>query len=339
MTVLLVFLYILLALLFAELLSLLIWGRSAEATAVALFLRLVVHQPSDEKVLRELPSLPEVNDVPYRLPGSAHIRSAVTRYTCSGTELFLLGDGRSEGVVLCLPGGGYVRQPRSFHFRFYDRICRESGLACLVMIYPKAPAHTVTDTYAALSAVYDGLLREGKRVYMLGDSSGGGLALGFCQWLRREGKRQPEHLFLMSPWVDITLSNPRIQRYEKKDPMIAAAPERIWGRAYAGDVDPTDSRVSPIYGDLSALAPVTLFAGTREILWPDNELLYEGFRECGTPVRMVIGQGLGHVYPVYPLVPEAADARRRIVEELVSMEAETKEADAKSEKDTACAFG
>ena len=83
---------------------------------------------------------------------------------------------------------------------------------------------------------------------------------------------------------------------------------------------------------------MTVFAGTRDILWPDNELLYEGFRECGTPVRMVIGQGLGHVYPVYPLVPEAADARRRIVEELVSMEAEAKEADAKLEEDTVCAF-
>ena len=41
------------------------------------------------------------------------------------------------------------------------------------------------------------------------------------------------------------------------------------GTLYARDVDPTHYLVSPVFGSLKDLAPISLFVGTRDILFPD----------------------------------------------------------------------
>ena len=44
----------------------------------------------------------------------------------------------------------------------------------------------------------------GKRIVLMGDSSGGGLAAVISLSLAEAGDTQPDELALISPWVDIT---------------------------------------------------------------------------------------------------------------------------------------
>ncbi len=110
---------------------------------------------------------------------------------------------------------------------------------------------------------------------------------------------QPDELVLLSPWVDVTMNNPDIADYTDADPMLTVTMGKMSGEAWAGSL-PTDHwLVSPIYGDLSQLKNVSIFVGTRELFYPDDTLLYEKLK--GNPkVKLYVGQGQNHVYPVYP---------------------------------------
>lgn len=293
------------------------YARSLMASAVALFFRLFVHAPSDDAVRRDLPALPQHNDVPCSLPRGFRFGMSYRHDVYRGMEIYtLLPDAPGDRRLVALHGGGYVRQPRRQHWEFYRALARETGMTVVIPLYPKAPAHTAAEVNARMLDFYTALPQD-KRVFLLGDSSGGGLALSLAEQIRDRGLPPPLRLILLSPWADVSLSHPGIAAMQPKDPLICASNERIWGQAWAGDLPLTDPRVSPLYGDLSGLPPVNLFVGTREILYPDVLRLYTCLREAGTDAALTLGNGLGHVYPIYP-IPEARTARRQI-EDLLSL--------------------
>lgn len=49
----------------------------------------------------------------------------------------------------------------------------------------------------------------------MGDSSGGGLALGLCESFVCEKIEQPNELVLIAPRTDLTSSNPKIEEVQK----------------------------------------------------------------------------------------------------------------------------
>ena len=86
---------------------------------------------------------------------------------------------------------------------------------------------------------------------------------------------------------------------------------------WADGLDVKDYRVSPIFGAFDKEMPDTLLiCGTEEIMYPDTSLLYEKLKEQGHSVRMIIGEGLYHVYPMMQ-IPEAFTARSIIMEFII----------------------
>jgi acetyl esterase/lipase len=120
-------------------------------------------------------------------------------------------------------------------------------------------------------------------VVVMGDSAGGGMALALAQVLRAEGLPQPERLILLSPWLDVSMSNPALPELDKRDPILDIQGLKTAGEMYAGDLSVRDPRVSPMFGDCSHLAPMSLFIGTRDIFLADcrdfrTKLTAEGIR-------------------------------------------------------------
>jgi acetyl esterase/lipase len=149
----------------------------------------------------------------------------------------------------------------------------------------------------------------------MGDSSGGGISLALSQRLREDGQPQPGHVILLSPWLDATLSNPDIPAIDKIDPFLGVEGLKYGGEVYARDVDPRSYLVSPVYGNLKGLAPITLFIGTRDILWPDCRRLRDRAREEGVALDYREYDGMVHDWMLGPL-PEAKRAIREIVEKI-----------------------
>ena len=119
-------------------------------------------------------------------------------------------------------------------------------------------------------------------------------------------------LVLYAPWVDVTMMNPAITDVQRLD-KILRVPGLAWaGRAWAGDLDPADPRVSPLYGDLSALPPMLIFQGDADILGPDTIEFARAAARAGVDVRLRVEPGGFHVYVLsVPFIPEAVAALDR----------------------------
>ena len=217
--------------------------------------------------------------------------------------------------IIYLHGGAYVNSFASQHWEFMSKLVDALGCTVTAPNYPHAPEYHVHDVLEFLLPLYLELAASAghRNVTFMGDSSGGGISLALSQRLREDGLSQPGHIVLLSPWLDATLSNPEIAAIDKIDPFLGVDGLRYAGAAYARDVDPKSYMVSPVYGSLKDLAPLTVFIGTRDVFLPDCRKLRERAAAEGVTFNYREYDRMVHDWMLGPL-PEAKQVLREIVE-------------------------
>lgn len=255
---------------------------------------------------------------PAPCPGrSRWLRTGIETKFFEEMEYFVLGcggvgaaGGAGRTDVLYFHGGGYVYPPMKYHRQFLQRIARETGARIWVPLYPRVPFADAEEVYRLLLRFFRRVIAPsaGGSLLFVGDSAGGGLALGLAQAVQGAGLRGPGEIVLISPWLDAALSDPRSREIEGRDPLLGVDAARRAGRLWAGDKGARDPAVSPLYGDLAGLGRLTLFSATRDILNPDSRRLAARAEEEGLAVRYYEEEGLFHVYPLLPV----GEARRAL---------------------------
>jgi acetyl esterase/lipase len=254
-----------------------------------------------------------VEDEIYKLPKIIY-RTKVESKDIFGCQMVIFNENENtEHIVIYLHGGAYVDEITLPHIAFCDKIAKKTNSTVYTPIYPLAPNHTAEETYPIVEELYKFALEIGKPITIMGDSSGGGLSAAFCEYLAANEMAQPKHLILISPWVDVSMSGD-YDDYVESDPMSGVEGLREMGITWAGDLDPKDYRVSPLFGDVCELPETTIFIGTHEQIYPDVTKFYKKLKENGVDVQLIVGEGMTHVYPIYPLVPESKEALNQIVE-------------------------
>lgn len=235
--------------------------------------------------------------------------------TVEGCEVYRVAprDRKPAGHVLYLHGGAYIHDITAAHWWFIARMAEATGLTFTVPLYPLAPVHTCADASRAVTAVYRRLIDgdPGSPVAVMGDSAGGGLSLSLAMQLRDAGLPPPSCLVLLSPWLDVTMSDPSQALIEPSDVMLMRPGLEVAGRWYAGTWSCQDPRVSPLFGDLTGLPPVLMFCGSHDILVADARRLADRARDQGLDLAYHEEAGMMHVYAILGL-PEARRARDRI---------------------------
>jgi acetyl esterase/lipase len=150
----------------------------------------------------------------------------------------------------------------------------------------------------------------------MGDSAGGGLALALAQALKAEGLPQPGHIALLSPWLDLTMSDPATLAHEARDPVLKTEAALAAARMYAGDLPLDDPRVSPILGEIEGLAGITVLTGTRDLLNPDARRFVARVQAGGQAAELIEYEGQVHAWMLLPL-PEAHQARQQVADILL----------------------
>jgi acetyl esterase/lipase len=208
-------------------------------------------------------------------------------------------------------GGAWVNQIHPLHWRLVAGLAARSGTAVTVPIYPLAPVGTASTVVPSVAELVAALVdRYGAgQVAALGDSAGGQIVLSAALLLRDRGVPPLRRTVLISPALDLTLANPEIDLVEPQDPWLARPGTRAAIELWRGDLPIKDPLVSPLFGDLAELGPLTVFSGTRDITSPDTRLLVSRARAAGVQVDHHEEAGLVHVHPLLP-VPEGRRARR-----------------------------
>src|ERR1041384_2206165 len=217
--------------------------------------------------------------------------------------------------VIYLHGGAYVNSFAAQHWEFMSKLVQASHCTVTAPNYPHAPEYGVHDVFALLLPLFNQLAADAgcSNITIMGDSSGGGISLALAQRLRETGMDQPGRLILLSPWLDATLSNPEVAEFDKIDPFLGVEGLQYGGAVYARDVDPKSYLVSPVYGSVKDLAPITLFIGTRDILFPDCRKLRDCAEDEGVRIDFREYDGMVHDWMLGPM-PEAKHAIAEIVD-------------------------
>lgn len=115
-----------------------------------------------------------------------------------------------DSVVLYIHGGAYIKNLFSVHWKLIEAILDLTNTAFVVPDYPLAREATCEDTFNYFDKLMPIFhqMRGNKPFTMMGDSAGGGLTYAYSQYLRNLKEKNADQLILISPWLDITMTNP-----------------------------------------------------------------------------------------------------------------------------------
>ena len=250
----------------------------------------------------------------------ANIAAATTRAPpgCSAVSAMLgnvsglrvtPADTRPDRVVLYFHGGGYViGGPRS-HGKFAAQIAHAARSEVWLADYRLAPEHPHPAALEDAVAAYCWLSQQGgiKRIVLAGDSAGAGLAIASAIAIRDLKLPPPAAMVLISPWTDLTLSGESQRTHRDRDPMLRRAWLVACAAHYAGEVPLESAALSPLFADLTHLAPMLIQVGSEEILLSDSERLADRAKQAGVSVRLSRFEGMWHDFQVHAGMLAEAD--------------------------------
>ena len=203
-------------------------------------------------------------------------------------------DCAQDRVLLCMHGGAVGGSIYS-HRKLFAHMAKAAGARALVFEYRLAPENIHPAPVQDALTAYRWLLDQGidsAHVAFAGDSSGGGLALTAQLRARQEGLPLPAAALLISPWVDMQQSGESYRSNWGTEAFFYK--ELVDGLAvmFLGpDGHATDPLASPLYADLTGLAPMSIQVGGDETLLDDSRGLADRARAAGVEVELAIFPG------------------------------------------------
>jgi acetyl esterase/lipase len=227
------------------------------------------------------------------------------------------GCGTGPGYLLHVHGGAFVSCPLAVYHFYGEMILSALERTVILPDYRLAPEHPWPAAGDDCLAAYRGLLETGVEpgeVVVLGESCGGGLALGALLRARDEGLPMPAGFVSLTGWFDLSMRG----AVDGPDPFLSVDWVRNRGRDYtAGAVALDDPRVSPALAAPEALAglpPLYLQVGQYDTVAPGALELARRATLAGVAVEMLGWPGMPQGWHglLNAGVPEARAAWRDI---------------------------
>jgi acetyl esterase/lipase len=248
---------------------------------------------------------------PAKIPKSLLKKSIIQEAEQNAHKVWTISpiDIKSDLIILYFHGGAYISSIVKEHWSLIEELISKTGATIIVPDYPLIPEACCKETYDFIEILFTRLITyyPAKRIVLMGDSAGGGLALGFTQQLRDENKKQPDQIIIFSPWLDVTMCNPIIERLDKEDNLLSITGLKSAGQKYAGNLDLKEFRVSPIYGDLTGICRISVFTGTRDILNADAQKLKQLMKDQNINFNYFEYPGMFHDWVIITSLKESND--------------------------------
>jgi monoterpene epsilon-lactone hydrolase len=231
-------------------------------------------------------------------------------------EWIKLQKSNANGAILYLHGGGYTMGSCNTHRALAARIAVSSQLPALLINYRLAPENPFPAALEDAIATYSWLVNhetEGASLFIVGDSSGGGLALAAAIILCDRKEHHPSGIVCISPWADLTMSGETVKTCSNTDPLISLETSKLHASRYAPQQDLKSPLISPVFADLKGLPALLIQVGEHEILLNDSIRISENARLAGVEVNLEVWDGMWHDWHMFAgLMPESQMAINRI---------------------------
>jgi acetyl esterase/lipase len=217
--------------------------------------------------------------------------------------------------ILYLHGGAYVQSFVIFHWWFIAGLVKKTGCTITAPDYPLAPEHTYKESFAMADILYRQLATtvSPDNLILMGDSAGGGFALSLAQKIKDEQISPPAQIILLSPWLDLTLTNPGIKDIDGIDPFLGIEGLQQAAKIYAGDISPDHYLLSPINGSLEGLGKISVFIGSKDILAADARKLKGLAESKSVEINYYEYEDMLHAWMLLNF-PESKKAKQQIID-------------------------
>jgi len=209
---------------------------------------------------------------------------------------------KNDKIILHLHGGAFFTGSAKTHRALGAEFAVRAHAMVYMLDYRLAPEHTYPAALDDGLAAYRALLALGydaHNIVLGGDSSGCAHILSLVIALREQGEALPAAMFMISPYVDITLGAESVSSLKYRDPMVTAHALQRGSDGYRGSISANDSRVSPLFANLHGLPPMLIQVGSQEILLDDALRLAEFARAAGVDVDCQIYEGMWHNFQMF----------------------------------------
>ncbi|MBR1456536.1 MAG: alpha/beta hydrolase [Oscillospiraceae bacterium] len=222
--------------------------------------------------------------------------------------------GGAQKANLFIIGGGMISAPRPASIKKALRFAKETGLDLYVPYYPLCTDWPLTKAYEMIHATYLEMLRgyTPGNVSVLGTSSGGNLALGMVPYINESAPDtpMPGYIMAISPGTCVETEE-EWQRMLELDQKDVAIPASYMKSAVDimkhGDDSVPDYMIWLQKGNFSNCPRVTFIYGSDETLFACAPSFEAAMQNYGADYELIVGEGMFHCYPVFPVCREARE--------------------------------
>lgn len=241
-------------------------------------------------------------DIETKIPQKANESCDIETKEFMSRKIFIIKpktEQLSKKVILYFHGGAYVAEATTLHWDFLEKLANDTKSTIVMPDYPLTPKYTYKDVFNMVEPLYKEIISkvDAKNLVMMGDSAGGGITLALAEKISQNNIQLPSKTILISPWLDVTLTNEKIKEVQKNDKDLNKEKLLIAGISYARDEEGMKSYlVKPINGPLSKLKNVIIYTGTYDILNPDTHLLQEKAKKEGIDIQIKEYEQAPHIW-------------------------------------------
>ncbi len=256
-----------------------------------------------------------------RIPDLKDDAFEISRVEVMGCPVLkLIHRQKADRANLFLIGGGMISAPRPGAVKKALRFAKETGLDVFVPYYPLCTDYPLTRAYAMIHETYKVMLGDydAAHISVLGTSSGGNLALGMVPYINdgHGDTPMPGYIMAISPGtcVDTDEEWRRMQALDKLDVAIPAEYMRTAVEIMRhGDDGVPEYMIWLQKGDFTHCPPVTFMYGSDETLYACAPSFEAAMQKYGVDYEMIVGEGMFHCYPVFPVCREAKEGWKQMI--------------------------
>ena len=232
----------------------------------------------------------------------------------------------SYPVIVYYHGGGWVIADLNTYGASAEGLANQVEAVVVSVAYRQAPEHKFptahNDSYAAYEwAVKNAASIKGdpKKVAVVGESAGGGLATAVSMMARDKGFQLPVHEVLVYPIAGYDFNTPSYKESDSIKPLSSGLMKWFFEKYLRSATDGKNPMINLVNANLKGLPPTTIIAAQYDPLRSEGEMLSDNLKKANVTTTYKLYSGTTHeFFGMAAVVPEAKDAQAMAAGELKS---------------------